>query len=220
MKPSRATKSRGVTILEAALTMPIVFMIVFFLLDVLRMNRTKVTIDTIAMEATLDFISSKNTDNFQTIIQKYKSINAVDDDIVYYFDIYPSLEALCAQAPYGGEEIFWPIKEERKDEEDKSVTITTITYSEGDYLDTNRDNGFMKRSNVSMELFDYGKPERNFASSKQKPFDTLAGKAFILTFVCNYKLSNILSKRLLSDGVNTVARSKLLLWGRGVGVCN
>jgi hypothetical protein len=211
MKPIFISKTNGVTLLEVALTLPIIFYIIFFVLEVMLINRTKVAVDSIVMEATLDFISSKNTKHFDDIIKKYKSANAVYCDIVYYFDVYSDLTALCEKDPYGGEEIFWPIIADGK---------TTKTYAEGDYLDTNRDGGFMARSSNSLTLTDYSKPELNFGPSKDENFKTLTGKAFILTFVCDYKFSLPFACELLSGGTGTVGEEKFLIWGRGVGVCN
>jgi hypothetical protein len=180
-------------------------------LEAVKINDLKTALDSMAEEAIFDFIASKNTNNFSAIIAKYKPAYVPNENITYYFDIYPDLVVMCGTTPYGGEEIFWP---------SVSGANVTKTYVDDNYISTTG-GAFIQRSNVSLTLTNYKKPESDFDINKTTDnFKTLSGKAVVLTVVCDYVFSSAMVKILFSGGSNTKGKKKFLLWARGVGVCS
>jgi hypothetical protein len=207
-------ESRGIGVIETALTLPVVCYLIFFILEAIKVNDLKTALDSIAEEAIFDFIISKNTNNFAAIIRKYKPAYIPDANVAYYFDIYPDLATMCGTSPYGGEEIFWP---------NVNGVNTTKTYNDDNYISTTG-GAFIARPTsaaISLTLTNYKKPESDFDISKTNAnFKTLSGKAVVLTVVCDYVFSSAMVKILFSGGSNTKGKKKFLLWARGVGVCS
>jgi hypothetical protein len=168
----------------------------------------KNALDTISLEATLDFIVFRNTNNFDAIIEKYKPMFVSRDRIKYYFAVYESLETMCAAAPFGSEDIYWP------DDNGKKGTI---------YLGNEQ---FVQRTN-DLPLLNYSMPESGFSvellKDSQKTI-TLKNRLFVLTVVCDYNFSSDMIGQMFAGGSNCRGVSdgskKFLLWSRGVGVCN
>lgn len=96
---------RGSVIIETALTLPIVLLLIFFTLEILRLNIAQVIMESIAVEATFAFIDEKKTDSFISIIQKHVTSNI--GEIKWYFAVYKNLETMYENPPYGAEDIYW-----------------------------------------------------------------------------------------------------------------
>ena len=208
MKKVVKNKRFGVAALEASLTFPVVIMLIFFILEMMRVNNTRTAMNSMALEATLDFIANKSIANFDEIIAKHKPIAIPIANIKYYFTVYDSLESMCAVAPYGSEEVFWP---------------EGLVYSSGNkiYVDSNRDNAYAGRSTAAESGYiDLSNQMNPLTTTSINSTEKISGKAFVLTFVCDYNLSSDLVKKLFAGGSNTVNGSKFLIWGRGVGVCD
>jgi hypothetical protein len=208
-------KSTGSAVLETAFTLPIICSIIFFIFEAMKVNSVQSAMDAIAMELSFDFIASKNTENFQGIIKRYKPSSMGEADIRWYFDVYPDLTTMCSEAPYGGEEIFWPKIEGGKTSKNRETD---------DYLDLDKNGVFLersKKSEVSLALDDYSKPELTFFNEADEfIFKTLSGKAFVLTVVCDYKFSSQMVSLLFAGGSNTKSGKRFIIWSRGVGICS
>ncbi len=204
-------KQSGIAVLEASLTLPIVLIMIFFIFEMINVNNARSAMDTIALEASLDFVANKNTNGFNGIIEKYRPSHIDPSRITYYFAVYESLAQMCSASPYGGEEVFWP-------ESDTSFGDSTA------FIDTDGNNAHLTRSTVASAghilLKSYKEPEEDFSSNNKSPKDTLVGKAFVLTFVCDFPFSSAFVQKLFLGGSNTVDKSRFLIWGRGVGICN
>lgn len=203
-------KSSGLAALEAALTFPVLLMVIFFIIELIRINNTRTAMDSMALEAILEFIATKSTTNFETIITKHKPAAIPRDNIKYYFTVYESLEKMCATDPYGSEEVFWPAG----DVYDASAKTA--------YVDSNRDKSFFERDSTSgnngyISLTSHTDP---LTTSSIDSASKISGKAFVLTFVCDFKFSSAFVKKLFAGGSNTVDKERFLIWGRGVGVCD
>ena len=199
-----------------------------FILEMIKVNNVRSGIEAIANQATFSFIANKNTDDFPAIVSKhlpqYVKKNGttltVSNDIQWYFAVYKDINDMCADSPYGMEEIFWA-----------SDPITCKVPSE--YLDNDNDNLFTQRS-TTKELVNFSgkKPESGLNATKVTsttdalyPYNTLSGKVFVLTVVCNYKFSSAFVGSIFHGGSNSKKISgenggKFLLWGRGIGICN
>ena len=204
-------KKTGVAALEASLTLPVILMMIFFMIEMMKVNNTRTAMDSIALEATLHFVANKNTDDFENIIKKYKPTYVADENITYYFAVYESLEKMCSVTPFGNEEIFWPLNDSSHDPKES-------------FIDSDGDSEFLARNTTPASghivLTNYKTPETSFNRINPPPKDSLIGKAFVLTFVCNYEFSSGFVGRLFVGGSNTKDKTKFLIWGRGVGICN
>ena len=203
-------KYSGLAALEAALTLPVLLMLIFFIIELIRINNTRTAMDSMALEAVLEFIATKSTTKFETIITKHKPAEIPRDNIKYYFTVYDSLESMCATDPYGSEEVFWPSSDIYNADEAKKA-----------YVDSNRDTNFFQRDTSSnsgyISLNSHTNP---LTTSSINSVYKISGKAFVLTFVCDFKFSSDFVKKLFAGGSNTVDKKKFLIWGRGVGVCD
>ena len=203
-------KYSGLAALEAALTLPVLLMLIFFIIELIRINNTRTAMDSMALEAILEFIATKSTTKFETIITKHKPAAIPRDNIKYYFTVYDSLESMCATDPYGSEEVFWPSSDVYSADEAKKA-----------YVDSNRDTNFFQRDTSSdsgyISLNSHTNP---LTTSSINSVYKISGKAFVLTFVCDFKFSSDFVKKLFAGGSNTVDKKKFLIWGRGVGVCD
>lgn len=197
-------KKIGLAFIEAALIIPIIIYIVFFTIELVRVHNTKIAMDSMALQCTLDFIATKGTTNFETIIKKHLTLNLKRDKVKYYFKVYNSLADMCAdgRAPFGADEIFWPA----------SNTATT-----GAYMDANNNNVQNSTAAGFINLSDNTNPRTTAALNTE---EKLSGKAFVLTFICDFPFSSGFIKKLYGGGVNTKGGARFLLWGRGVGVCD
>lgn len=203
-------KYSGLAALEVALTLPVLLMLIFFIIELIRINNTRTAMDSMALEAVLEFIATKSTTKFETIITKHKPAAIPRDNIKYYFTVYDSLESMCATDPYGSEEVFWPSSDIYNADEAKKA-----------YVDSNRDTNFFQRDTSSnsgyISLNSHTNP---LTTSSINSVYKISGKAFVLTFVCDFKFSSDFVKKLFAGGSNTVDKKKFLIWGRGVGVCD
>ncbi|MDR2158353.1 MAG: hypothetical protein LBO02_03500 [Holosporaceae bacterium] len=201
-------RSRGALILEVTLTLPIVCFLIFFILETMKLNDVKTSVDIISMDIAFDFMSSKETAKFSKIIEKHKPPFVKNSDITWYFAVYKDLQTLNSEtALYGDEEVYWP----------KDPTGLAAE----DYIDMNADGSFKSRnSKVALALTNYQKPELNFKPIKTDASEGLGGKAFVLTIVCDYKFSSVFVEKLYMGGKNTRGKKKFLLWGKCLGVCN
>lgn len=203
-------KYSGLAALEVALTLPVLLMLIFFIIELIRINNTRTAMDSMALEAVLEFIATKSTTKFETIITKHKPAAIPRDNIKYYFTVYDSLESMCATDPYGSEEVFWPSSDIYNADEAKKA-----------YVDSNRDTNFFQRDTSSnsgyISLDSHTNP---LTTSSINSVYKISGKAFVLTFVCDFKFSSDFVKKLFAGGSNTVDKKKFLIWGRGVGVCD
>ena len=212
MKIGFLKKNIGSVVIEATLTLPIMVMMIFFILEMVKVNNAKSAIEAISNQATFSFIANRNTNEFEEIITKHLPGFIQREDVKWYFAVYKDLDTMCAEAPYGLEEIYWPPTEE--------------------YLDSDGSNTFNAKKGDLIEFSKKEKPEEAINVSDPN-YSTLSGKVFVLTFVCNFRFSSAFVAKIFHGGSNTKAKEgatqsspdsegggKFLLWGRGIGICN
>jgi hypothetical protein len=194
-------RNRGLAMLEASFSFPIVLMLIFFMLEMLRVNTVKTALETIATETLVDFAVSKKTTDFAATINKYKPAYIKAESIKYYFAIYENFDQMCAESPFGSEDIYWP---------------GSAGLSSGVYLPSRGDD-FLARKN-DLVLTDRTKPETNAFP------DGLNNKVFVLTFVCDFSFSSSFVGKMFAGGSNAKGlppeETKFVLFSRRVGVCS
>jgi hypothetical protein len=189
--------------MEVALTFPILCNLIFFMLELIKINDVRISVEAAATEIAFEFMASKKTSNIQSLINKYKPIFIKDDEITWYFDVYSSLRDMSSNTAqsYVGE-VVWP-----------GTGQNSGSYSGSDYVDTDRSGGFSQGGGAGRISF------TDYKMLTSSPSVDLSGKAFVVTVVCNYPFNSDFLKRLFGGGRNT-AGGKFLLWGRSVGVCS
>ncbi|MDR2645683.1 MAG: hypothetical protein LBC04_00675 [Holosporaceae bacterium] len=206
----RKSTSRGAIILEAVLAIPIFLCMIFFIIELMKINETAAAMAAISTEATFDFIANGNKGNFDKIIEKYRPPYIPMDNIRYWFRFYESPDKMCEETPYGGEDIVWP--EYGSDNAHLDIGAEPLEYIPSS-------DALIKHS--AAKAVDNIPQMKSYIDGKVIiPFGTI----FVLTFVCDYPFSNF-SGRLFFFGKSNTRISgseekgtKYLLWGRGVGV--
>ncbi|MDR1236475.1 MAG: pilus assembly protein [Holosporaceae bacterium] len=196
-------RRRGSVAMEVAITFPILCNLIFFMLELIKINDVRISVEAAATEIAFEFMASKNTAKIQPLINKYKPIFIRENEITWYFDVYDSLEEMSkntAQSYVG--EVIWP-----------GDNQNSGSYSGSDYVDTDRNGGFSQGGGTGRISF------TDYKMLTSSPSVDFSGKAFVVTVVCDYPFNSDFLKRLFGGGRNTPG-SKFLLWGRSVGVCS
>lgn len=213
-------KSAGTTVLETALTLPIILYLIFFCIEIIKIKDVQTALDSIATEAAIQFMSSLHTDigrdvetpgnqdGIQGIIEKYRPKYIRSGDINYYFVFFNNDNSEKSQGkgaqnqttvsgPYMPTEniaVYWPAS-------DNAQTAQSAWKIVG---------SGSEKSGIS--LSNYKMPENSNGF-------LVSGKKFILTFVVKYNFSSSFVGKLFGGGTNTENRSGYLLWSRSVGIC-
>jgi Flp pilus assembly protein TadG len=187
-----AKKYRGSVAIEAALTFPVVCYLIFFILEIMKVNDTQIAVDSISVEMAVAFMASRNTDNFDDIIAQYKPPYISQNKITWYFSVYDDLSAMNNEAADSSDEVYWPSNSQDSRNPDMNAVMLT----------------------------DYQSPEKSFnIENSDAKFRTLSGKAFILIVVCDYQFSSDFVKRIFTSRKQT-EEGKYLVHGKCAGVCS
>lgn len=65
-------KKKGAVIIEAALCLPVILYLIFFMIELIRMGAYQVAVDDMALRLAFEYSGSKNASNFDTVIEKAK----------------------------------------------------------------------------------------------------------------------------------------------------
>ncbi|MDR1333624.1 MAG: hypothetical protein LBJ71_00190 [Holosporaceae bacterium] len=200
-----AKKRQGSVIIEVAITFPVLCNLIFFMLEMIKINDVQMAVESIATEMAFEFMASKKSTNFQTIVDKYRPIFIEKSRITWYFDIYTSLSAMNGLSANGYVgEVFWPT----------SSSQNSTFSSPVDYSDIDRSGAFTAGSADNRVTLDDYK-----VLTKANTTVKFSGNAFVLTVVCDYPFQSDFIRRLFRGGKNTKG-TKFLFWGRSVGVCS
>ncbi len=60
----------GSTVIEAALCIPVLLSLIFFILEMIKITILQSTIDSMTLETTFDYCAFKDTEHFDSIIKK------------------------------------------------------------------------------------------------------------------------------------------------------
>lgn len=208
---------KGAAIIEAALTIPIVIYLIFFLIELLRIKDIQSALDAIAEECSVQFMFTKSTNagdasesssgsattggitpsNFDTIIAKYKPKYVSQEDITYYFTFFDTPKEMYENNKNIA--VYWPESENSTSPQDDMVIEST---SENDFS-----------SEIMEQISNYKHPEKGLEDV------TLNHRAFILTVVIRYRFTSAFVSQLFMGGSNTKSEDGFLIWSRGVGFC-
>ncbi len=175
---------------------------IFFILESMMINKIQASLEAITTECTFDFIVSKKTDNFSTIINRHLE-GSQKNHVSWSFVVYEDLATMCSS------------KSTSKGGEDVILYQNNAEVSRIRFLNKNTSH------NNSLTISNVAKPETSFsAGNSDAKLRNLRGKAFMLTFVYDYNFSSAFVQKLFAGGHNTLDGKKFLLWARGFGVCN
>ena len=65
-------KKKGAVIIEAALCLPVILYLIFFMIELIRMGAYQIAVDDMALRLAFEYSGSKNASNFDTVIEKAK----------------------------------------------------------------------------------------------------------------------------------------------------
>ncbi|MDR1983184.1 MAG: pilus assembly protein [Holosporaceae bacterium] len=200
-------KYRGSVAVEAALTFPIVCYLIFFILEIMKINDTQIAADSIATEMAFAFMASRNTDNFDEIVNQYKPPYISENKITWYFYVYEDLLTMNS--------------EDSNDNKDLSTADSEKSNDNNKIYWPSSENTIQSENGNIIKLVSYKTPETSFSlDNSDTKFQTLSGKAFVLTVVCDYQFSNDLVKRIFIGAKGSRGEGKYIIHGRGVGVCS
>lgn len=94
----------GVTAVEAALIIPLLFALVLYIVELMFLNSAKAALMAITVQATADITDGKGINRFYNIIEKYKKKYAPRGEIDYYIRSFESPEYFLHNAG----EVYWP----------------------------------------------------------------------------------------------------------------
>jgi hypothetical protein len=205
---------RGIAALEATLTLPTLCSLIFFLIELIRIDITKSALNIICAKITFQTIGH-NGDGpsliqaIDEIIETHRPRFAPTSIFRYYFEVYLSLAEMCSTAPYGGTCVHH-----------NSSDSAQFIPSGAQHWHPHVDNSATCLDNLAGNGFP-------------------AGRVFVLTVSCAYPFSNVFVKKLFSGGSNSRICTKsensigdvgatssfslgnlYLLWARGVGIVN
>lgn len=189
----RLTESKGTALIEAAFTLPLICALIFFAIELVKINLTQVAVDSITRECTFSLIASGNIKEFDTIINKYRPGFVPKDRFRYYFQVFNDLSTMMANSPYGGQSIGYP-------------SAGSLKLTSGQPLL----NKFQTQITQTGEISDISFLNTTGAQ----------GKAFVLTVVVNYPFSSEFTRKFFSGGTNATKEGYYILWGRGSGIVN
>ena len=219
----KLTKNKGTALIEAAVTLPLICALIFFAIELVKMNLTQVAVDSITRECTFSLIANGTVKEFDNIINKYRPGFVPASKFRYYFMVFENLESMMAATPYGGQSIGYP---GGNGNPTAAATSKSFGLSAGDPLL----NKFQTDVTQSGEV----------GEAKRKSYLTTGaqGKAFVLTVVVDYPFSSTFTKKLFRGGSNSgsgnsssggsgggssdteVTPGPYILWGRGSGIVN
>ncbi|MCR4623174.1 MAG: pilus assembly protein [Alphaproteobacteria bacterium] len=214
---------RGVTILETAVTLPIIFSIILFSLEFIRIGLAQNAVDTITKECTFRLMATGKVDKFDEVFNKYKPIGIPVENFRYYIRIYadddvsPMTEEhqgiykMMMREPFGGETIGWADTEQNDD-------TPTEKASKNNYGLTNR-HAWLNKYQTSIcdgaDFNEYGSDRKELLEN-----GVPSGYAFVLTVAVKFPFSSSFVAKLFSGGSNTNKPDVYILWARGSGMVN
>lgn len=227
-------KSLGVIAIEVCFTLPVVIYLIFFTIELIKINITNDALQSICEEATYltithDYDSySEWVQKIDDIIEKYRPTfipekapgytSAPWPVIRYEIILYNGLNEMLATIPYGGHSIHYS-----KVEIDDAARLHYSFSSDSEFIPISgmEYNGPVQQWKVGERWYNNQINPMNYV--------------FVLTFSCNYPFSSSLVKWLFNGGVNTVIGkestgyngiakgekgTKYILWTRGTGIVN
>lgn len=217
-------KSVGTAVLETAMTLPIILYIIFFSIELVRIELAQNAVDAIAKECTLSLMADRNYNKFDEIFKKYKPLGIPIGCFRYYCRLYPYMtspdegktKGVMNVDPYGGETICW----NGSDYKDKIVNTDQAPVNRNPNGGMSSDVPFYKYSTKFADGNDYGEVGNTERESLLKGNKSSSGYVFVLTVAVKFPFSSSFIAKLFNGGSNTNKSGVYILWARGSGVIN
>lgn len=230
-------RSKGVAVLEAAMSLPIILYVVFFSVELIRVGIAQAAIDAITKECTLELMATGAVERFDEIFQKYqKSTWGIPlKDFRYYIRVYSDDEhvspitiehqgiyKMMQVKPYGGETIGWA------ESHSSSSSSSPNNAAQNNSYGLQSGHAFLDQFRTKLcngEGGEVGDSKRKTWLGSRIP----SGNVFVLTVAVNFPFSSPFVKKLFAGGSNTTTSATtggstisnvFILWGRGSGMVN
>ena len=231
---------KGVAVLDAAMTLPIILSILFFSLELIRVELAQIAADSIARRCTMELMDSdervsktERMNKINDIIAELRPAGIPLENIRYYIRLYPYLhtddhKGMMDVPPYGGETIGWA----GDDYNDPSKTTGDAAklYNYGlssnhpqmyGYYKTKICNGVggevgdaNRESCLTMELDAIEK-----SANLEDKLKDIRGYAFVFTVAIKFPFSSAYVAKFFGGGSNT-DKGIYIVWARGSGIVN
>ena len=224
-------RSAGVAILETALTLPVVLYIVFFSIELIRMELAQTAVDSITKEFTFYLMAKGKIvqSEVDAIFKKYRPWGIPIGYFRFYLRLYENFhtddkKGLMDVSPYGGERICWVGTDYANPGPNVSPTQRasgSYSYGIGTAVNTNATDrvDFSKYKTPLVFGDTYGEvgfAERKKLLNSQVP----SGYIFVLTVAVKFPFSSPFVAKLFNGGSNTDKPGFYMLWARGSGMIN
>ncbi|MBO4405768.1 MAG: pilus assembly protein, partial [Alphaproteobacteria bacterium] len=211
-------KSTGVAILETALTLPVVLYIVFFSIELIRMELAQTAVDSITKEFTFYLMAKGKIvqSEVDAIFKKYRPWGIPIGYFRYTIRMYPKFhtdddKGLMDVSPYGGSTIYWLGEDYNSPNPKQSPTQRASWASYGRGSSGNQAALSKYQGDTGPTVSAKNLLEGNKSSS---------GYIFVLTVAVVFPFSSPFVKKLFSGGTNTNREGVYILWARGSGMIN
>lgn len=228
-------RSKGVAILETAITLPIILYIVFFSIELIRIGVAQSAVDAITKECTMELMATGTIAKFDEIFQKYqRSTWGIPlKNFRYYIRIYIDDEGVNPMTlehqgiykmmqvdPYGGETIGWAENYSSPSSSSPNNAAKNNSYE--------LKSGHAFLNNFRTKLCNaIGGEIGNKTGLEESKIPS--GNLFVLTVAVNFPFSSPFVQKLFAGGSNTTTSATtggstipnvFILWGRGSGIVN
>ncbi|MDR0632444.1 MAG: pilus assembly protein [Holosporaceae bacterium] len=214
----------GVAALEASLTLPIMCMLIFSSIEILKMHLAQTAINVMCTEMTFKFIATRSWGSFEEIMDRHRPKfipkNGADghDVVRFSMDSWASLADMMAAHAYGGSSIHYPGKGE-------------CSMFEGGSQNYNSPSCCIPVNGADIHCGADWRTTARYLTDNTFP----SGRVFVLDVTVAYPFSNSFVKKLFNGGSNSrwcgvggtnvnstpgKDTGKYILWARGVGITN
>lgn len=226
-------KSRGAAVIETFFTLPLVIYLMFFAIELIKINIAQDALQSICEEATYCIIAHDYTNGEELVgkingfVDKYRPGFISKDCILWYIESYKNIAAMTKKQPYGGTSIACP---------SQSGVSSCWTVGSTEFIPVL---GKECPQNLNKEdIVEVKNDKGEVVSIDGTPADLNLpdNRVFVLTIVCDYHFSSGVVKSLFNGGTNTriahlaqnslpgnatgARGTKYLLWARGAGIVN
>lgn len=202
----------GVTILETAITLPIVLSVVLFSLELIRIGLAQTAVDTITKECTFQLMATGKVEKFDEIFNKYRPLGIPLGNFRYYIRIYSNINTMMSESPYGGETIGWADTEQNTSSPTDKAKANSYGLANTHALLNNYQTNICNGS--------FGEcGDANRKKWIEQSTGVPSGYVFVLTVAVKFPFSSSFIAKLFNGGSNT-NQGIYILWARGSGMVN
>ena len=201
--------------------MPVVLYIIFFSIELIRMQLAQVAVDAITKECTFSLMAKGNCSDFDAIINKYRPWGIPLGNFRFYVRLYQHMtspdggttKGIMDVSPYGGETIYWADTDYANPNPNESPSSRASIQSYG--MAPSRAT-FSKYQTKNPDSEEVGTTKRKQLWESKVP----SGYIFVLTVAVKFPFSSPFVAKLFNGGKNTDKSGVYILWARGSGMIN